>query len=344
MIGIAVGRSTKTNALSVYNPVTNQYYEPDTYKFDPSRLPCTEFPSRINYDGGLRAELYRHSHRNVPEPYPPGTPFKIMAADGNDDECTTAIVSSILIRDGKGNALPGQYLLQLSDGTTTTKTLAEMDKIADSLANKTSTTLNPSLPVVDSLPAWPQHGSKATYEHAGEFHKGFIMIGRDGGARFSCRRQRCAKEESWGVALPNLITKWPSTSVEKIIQPTWNPSSSLRPSTTAASTSTPVYASHVSVRNLKAPCPPSLLKALNEDFVDRSTWLDSYNKEKEGLFENDTYVEISLQEYRRLRRLSKAVPKAIPSMCVMTIKRDENMAPVRAKSLIVVLGNLEGGL
>ena len=29
-IGIAVGRSTKTNALSVYNPITKQYYEPDT--------------------------------------------------------------------------------------------------------------------------------------------------------------------------------------------------------------------------------------------------------------------------------------------------------------------------
>ena len=220
MIGIAVGRSTKTNALSVYNPVTNQYYEPDTYKFDPSRLPCTEFPSRINYDGGLRAELYRHSHRNVPEPYPSGTQFKIPAADGNHDECTTAIVSPIPIRDGKGNALPGQYLLQLHDGTTMTKTLAEMDEIADSPANKTSTTLNPSLPVVESLPALLQHGSKVAYDYACELHKGFSMIGRDGGVQFSCRSQRSAKEESSGVALPNLITEWPSMSVKNIIYPT----------------------------------------------------------------------------------------------------------------------------
>ena len=101
------------NALSVYNPVTKQYYEPDTYKFDPSRLLCTEFPSRINYNGGLHADLNRHSHINVPEPYPPGTLFKIPAADGGNDKCTTAIVLSIPIRDGKGNALPGQYLIQL---------------------------------------------------------------------------------------------------------------------------------------------------------------------------------------------------------------------------------------
>ena len=63
MIGIAVGRSTKTNALSVYNPTTKRYYEPDTYKFDPSRLPSNKWPSRIYYDGGLVANLYRHSHR-----------------------------------------------------------------------------------------------------------------------------------------------------------------------------------------------------------------------------------------------------------------------------------------
>ena len=196
MIGIAVGRSTTTNALSVYNPITKHYYEADTYKFDPSRLPCTEFPAQIHYDGGLHADLYRHSHRNVPEPYPPGTPLKIPGTDDDNDACTTAIVSSIPIRDGDGNTVPGQYLLQLHDGTTVTKTLVEMDEIADSPANKTTVALNPSLPIVDSLPAWLQHGSKVTYNHAGEFHKGFIMIGRDGAARFSCRRQRSSKEES----------------------------------------------------------------------------------------------------------------------------------------------------
>ena len=64
-------------------------------------------------------------------------------------------------------------------------------------------------------------------------------------------------------------------------------------------------------------------------------------EEKNGLIANDTYVEISLQEYCRLCRLPKGVPKAISTMCVMTIKRDEHLAPDRAKSRIVVLGNLE---
>jgi hypothetical protein len=66
--------------------------------------------------------------------------------------------------------------------------------------------------------------------------------------------------------------------------------------------------------------------------------------QQKGLQDNDTYVQIGLQEYRRLRHLPKRVPKAILTMCVMTIKCNENMTPDRAKSCIVILGNLEGRL
>ena len=44
MIGIAVGRSTKTNTLSIYSPATKQYYEPDTYKFDSAVSPAPSGP------------------------------------------------------------------------------------------------------------------------------------------------------------------------------------------------------------------------------------------------------------------------------------------------------------
>ncbi|EJK48458.1 hypothetical protein THAOC_32741, partial [Thalassiosira oceanica] len=83
-VGIAVGRSTTTNALRVYSPSTKSYYEPETYKFDPSRRPSNEWPDKIQYDGGLYVNLYRDSHHNkVPEPYPPGMPFKLP---GEGDE------------------------------------------------------------------------------------------------------------------------------------------------------------------------------------------------------------------------------------------------------------------
>ena len=188
---------------------------------------------------------------------------------------------------------------------------------------------------------WLQHGCKVTYDHDGEFHKAFIMILADGTARFSCRRHKSPRIESGGMAPPNLVTQWSSLNCDNILHPTWNVSSFLRPSTVDPTAASSISASHVSARNFKTPCPPSLLKALHKNFVDRSTWHESYMEEKDGLIANDTYVEISLQEYCRLCRLPKGVPKAMPTMCVMTIKRDEHLAPDRAKSRIVVLGILE---
>ena len=52
-----------------------------------------------------------------------------------------------------------------------------------------------------------------------------------------------------------------------------------------------------------------------------------------------TFWKITLGEYRALRE--KGAPKAIPTMCVLTIKKDEQLMPLRAKSCIVVLGNRE---
>ena len=52
MVGIAAGCSTKTNELSVCVPNTKQCYEPDTYNFDPSRCPSTEFPTQIHCNVG----------------------------------------------------------------------------------------------------------------------------------------------------------------------------------------------------------------------------------------------------------------------------------------------------
>ena len=39
MDGIVIGQSPTSNALLVYNPRNKRYYEPDSYKLDPYRLP-----------------------------------------------------------------------------------------------------------------------------------------------------------------------------------------------------------------------------------------------------------------------------------------------------------------
>ena len=147
-----------------------------------------------------------------------------------------------------------------------------------------------------------------------------------------------------GVNITNLVTEWPILSCKNIIQTTWNVSSFLRPSTNAASAFTFISASHISAHNLKDPYPPSFLKALIKDFVDRCNRSESYYKQKDGLMEKDRYTKISLQEYLRFRRLPKGVPKSIPYICVMKIKKDKIMAPDHTKSCIVVPGNLENPL
>ncbi len=97
--------------------------------------------------------------------------------------------------------------------------------------------------------------------------------------------------------------------------------------------------SHVSARECTMPCPPSLQRALDPSHPDHDIWLASYAEEKSSLIDVDTFNVITLDHYRRLRELG--APQAIPSMCVLVIKTDEQGIPDRAKSRIVVLGNLE---
>jgi hypothetical protein len=98
-------------------------------------------------------------------------------------------------------------------------------------------------------------------------------------------------------------------------------------------------ASIISAINLHRDCLPSLLQALAMSHPDRELWLQSYYKEKGGIESLGTFKRLTLGEYRALRE--KGAPKAIPTMCVLTIKKDEHLMPLRAKSRIIVLGNRE---
>ncbi len=70
---------------------------------------------------------------------------------------------------------------------------------------------------------------------------------------------------------------------------------------------------------------------------DQDIWLASFWKEKDGIESLDTYIKITVAEYCALCK--KGAPRAIPMMCVLTIKKNEMMNPLRAKSCILVLGN-----
>jgi hypothetical protein len=147
------------------------------------------------------------------------------------------------------------------------------------------------------------------------------------------------KKEEWGVPLPDLPSTWVDLCVEGILIPGHVLHSFIRsPSSSTPTTFDPV-ASFVSAVNLHRDCPPSLLKALADSDPDREVWLTSFLEEKQGIQGLDTHKKITLGGYCALHK--KGVPHAILTMCVLTIKKDEQLCPLRAKSRIIVLGNHE---
>ncbi len=82
MDGIVIGCSPTSNALLVYNPRNKQYYEPDSYRMDPYRLPGSAQPN-IKYDGSLFCSLLHDDNPHYGEKYPPGTPVECMDSTTN---------------------------------------------------------------------------------------------------------------------------------------------------------------------------------------------------------------------------------------------------------------------
>ena len=320
MDGILVGRSPTSNAILVYNPRNQRYYEPDSYKLDPYRVPSSVYPT-IKYDGGLFVSLHRDDNPVISEPYPPGT--RVLDTKSPSGPTLAGTVMDIPF----DSTTSPQYLIIFDDGTSRAVPASDMPSLI------------PKPPPVSSdsthlLPPFLQPGCKITYEHEGTLHKGFLGKSTDGVFRFSYKSHINKKLEDWGVPLPNLTSTWQDLCVEGTLIPGHQSSSFLRPPPPRDGS-----ASHVSAVNLKRECPRSLLSGLHPSHPDRETWLASFREEKSGIESQDTYVKIGLPEYRALR--AKGVPRAIPTMCVLSIKKDEMLNPLRAKSRIVVLGNHE---
>ena len=188
------------------------------------------------------------------------------------------------------------------------------------------------------LPPFLRVNSKITFEHEGQYHKGFLGL-CNGVYRFVYKSHVNKRKEDWSIPLPNLPSTWVDLCVEGVLLPVHILHTFLRSSVSPQQSMFDPVASFVSALNLHKECPPTLLKALAESHPDREVWLESYKEEIGGLQALHTYKKITHGEYRAYRE--KGAPRAIPTMCVLTIKRDENLLPHRAKSRIVALGNHE---
>jgi hypothetical protein len=97
------------------------------------------------------------------------------------------------------------YLILFDNGTSASIPLADMASLIPSppvlgdALSTLSTDNNSSL-----LPPLLQIGSPITYEHVGEYHKGFLMRNTSGTYCFTFKTHFKKKSEDWGVDIPNL--------------------------------------------------------------------------------------------------------------------------------------------
>jgi hypothetical protein len=121
---IAIGCSPTLNTMLVYNLRTKQYYEPNSYRLDPYRLPSLVYPS-LKYDGGLFCSLFWDENVPVEELYPPC--MQVKRLDPATNMLLVGMVMDIpLLTAPLGSAL---YHILFNNGTSASILFAKMESL-----------------------------------------------------------------------------------------------------------------------------------------------------------------------------------------------------------------------
>ena len=75
---IVVSRDDKSNPITFYNSIASSYYRLLSFQLDESRLPITNFPNFLRFDGGLTCSLLRNNTDPIHETFPTGTRMSIQ--------------------------------------------------------------------------------------------------------------------------------------------------------------------------------------------------------------------------------------------------------------------------
>ncbi len=130
MDGVIIGHSPTSNALLVYNPHNKQYYEPDSYRINSYRLPCSIYRG-LKYDGDLFCSLYRNGNPPIEELYPPGT--RVECVDPTSHMLLAGTVMDIPISDASPTANSSTsspvYTILFDNGTSASIPLQDMASI-----------------------------------------------------------------------------------------------------------------------------------------------------------------------------------------------------------------------
>ncbi len=158
--------------------------------------------------------LYWNDNPCMEELYPPGT--HVEQIDPSTYMLLVGMVMNIpLHSDPNGLAM---YLILFNNGTSASIPLADMASLIPSppvLGDGPSTPSSNNNSYL--LPLFLQIGSCITYEHDGEYHKGFLVHNTGGTYRFSFKTHFKKKSEDWGVDIPNLPFTWDDLCTEDIL-------------------------------------------------------------------------------------------------------------------------------
>ncbi len=315
----------------MYNPCNKQYNEPNSYHIYSYWLPGSVYLD-INYDGSLFCNLICDDNPSMKEKYPPGT--RVERLDPSTNMLLAGTVMDIPVPDDLSLDTAPSYTILFDNGTSTSIPLSEMADIIP----KPPVDVAPSNSQDSLLPPFLCLNSKITYEHDRTYHKGYLGL-QDGVYWFAFKSHVNKHKEDWGFNLPNLPPTWVDVCIEGLLISGHVSHTFLHSSASPQQSTFNPVALFVSAVNLHRECPSTLLRALADFHPAHEVWLQSYYEEKQGIKSLGTFKKITLGEYRDFRK--KSAPEAIPTVCILAIKKDENLLPPREKSRIVILGNHE---
>ncbi len=194
MDGILIGHSPTSNAILVYNPRNQKYYELDSYCLDPYRLPSLVYPT-IKYNGSLFVLLHQDDTAVISKSYPLDT--QVEEVDPTSRSTRAGTVMDIPFDPSTSP----QYLIMFDNGTTHFVPASKMPNLIPKPVASVSDTTH-------LLPPFFEVGSKITYKDDGQFHKDFLSKTPEGVYWFSYKSHINKKNEDWGVNIPNLPTTW----------------------------------------------------------------------------------------------------------------------------------------
>jgi hypothetical protein len=279
------------------------------YKLDPDASIGIHFPTVI-YDGQISPMVLRGGMQAGKEPFPPGSTVQVEL----EGDYYTGTVKSVHI----GDALPNYHIsFPESPETievTQTQLLAPGEPVFPMVQADYDETADDSMP---TMPKWIKENTYVSIRLDGSHRRG-TLVSTD--TRWMFQQRTASGRVTYTLDLADLPVTWKDRLTEGTLELGWQQAK---------------RAYHVSASKLKLGPPPSLQRSMKKDYPDRKIWVESYFEEANGLKEMDTYVTITAKEY------AERYPaiQVISSMCIQTVKPDENGDPDHVKTRIVALGN-----